>query len=137
MSLRDGGYKTEMSYLRNDGSAVLVHINVVALRDERGNPIRATVSVIDITGRKQAEERLKEALAREQEARGEAERANRSKDEFIAMVSHELRSPLNAMLGWTTALRRARYEEELHDRGLEVIERSARMQSRLIEDLMD
>src|SRR5262245_8360315 len=137
MLLGDGEYEVERRYVRKDGSAVWVYINVVALRDERGNPIRATVSVVDITGRKQAEERLKEDLAREQEARGEAERANRSKDEFIAMVSHELRSPLNSILGWTTALRRAGYEEELHDRGLEIIERSARMQSQLIDDLMD
>jgi signal transduction histidine kinase/CheY-like chemotaxis protein len=137
MLLGDGEYEVERRYVRKDGSAVWVYVNVVALRDERGNPIRATVSALDITGRRQAEERFEEALAREQEARGEAERANRSKDEFIAMVTHELRSPLNAILGWTTALRRARHEEELHDRGLEVIERSARMQSQLIEDLMD
>ena len=137
MLLGEGEYETERRYVRNGGSAVWVHINVVALRDERGNPIRATVSVFDITGRKNAEGRLKEALAREQESRGDAERANRSKDEFIATVSHELRSPLNAILGWTTALRRAGYEEELHDRGLEIIERSARMQSQLIDDLLD
>jgi PAS domain S-box-containing protein len=133
----EGEYETERRYVRRDGSEVWVYINVVALRDDRGNPIRATASVIEITGRKQIEEQLKEALAREQEARGEAERANRSKDEFIAMVSHELRSPLNAILGWTSALRRTRYEEQLHNRGLEIIERSARMQSQLIEDLMD
>jgi PAS domain S-box-containing protein len=137
MLLGDGEYEVERRYVRKDGSAVWAFINVVALRDERGNPIRATVSALDITARKQAEERLKEVLAREQEARGEAERADRSKDEFIAMVSHELRSPLNAILGWATALRRARHEEQPHDRGLEVIERSARMQSQLIDDLMD
>jgi PAS domain S-box-containing protein len=137
MLLGDGEYEVERRHVRKDGSAVLVYVNVVALRDERGNPIRATVSALDITGRRQAEERLKEVLEREQEARGEAERANRSKDEFIATVSHELRSPLNAILGWATALRRARHEEQLHDRGLEIIERSARMQSQLIEDLMD
>jgi len=137
MLLGEGEYETEKRYVCKDGSAVWIYINAIALRDERGNPIRATVCVVDITGRKQAEERLKEALAREQEARGEAERANRSKDEFIALVSHELRSPLNSILGWTTALRRAGYEQELHDRGLEIIERSARMQSQLIDDLMD
>src|SRR5262245_13848268 len=130
-------YETERRYVRKDGSAVWVYINVVALRDERGNPIRATANVIDITARKQAEERLKEALAREREARGEAERANRSKDEFITLISHELRSPLNAILGWTRILRQSRRDEQLYDRGHEVIERSARMQSQLVEDLLD
>ncbi|HEY6402392.1 MAG TPA: PAS domain S-box protein [Blastocatellia bacterium] len=133
----EGVYEAERRYMRKDGSAVWVYFNVVALRDENGNPIRAAASVIDITRRKQAEEQLEEALAREREARDEAERANRSKDEFIALVTHELRSPLNAILGWTTALLRARHDEQLHDRGLEIIARSARMQSQLIEDLMD
>src|SRR5262249_51619909 len=133
----EGEYETERRYVRKDGSVVCVCINVVALRDERGNPIRATANVIDITGRKQAEERLKEALAREREARGEAERANRSKDEFITLISHELRSPLNAILGWTRILRQSRRDEQLYDRGHEVIERSARMQSQLVEDLLD
>src|SRR5262249_11061050 len=58
----DGEYETERRYVRSDGSVVWVYINVIALREERGSPIRATVSVVDITGRKQAEERLKEAL---------------------------------------------------------------------------
>src|SRR5215510_3265563 len=140
----EGEYETERRYVRKDGSAVWVYINVVALHDERGNPIRATVSVLDVTKRKQGEERLKvalarerEALAREREARGEAEGANRSKDEFITLISHELRSPLNAILGWTRILRRGRRDEQLYDRGHEVIERSARMQSQLVEDLLD
>jgi PAS domain S-box-containing protein len=137
MLLGEGEYEVDRRYERKDGSAVWAHINVVALRDENGNPIRATVSALDITGRRRAEERLKEALAREKEARGEAERANRSKDEFVTLVSHELRSPLNAILGWTTALRRASRDEQTLNRALEVIERSARMQSQLIEDLMD
>jgi PAS domain S-box-containing protein len=132
-----GEYETERRYMRKDGSAVWVYINVVALRDERGNPIRATASVIDITARKQAEGRLKEALAGEREARGEAESANRSKDEFITLISHELRSPLNAILGWTRILRQSRCDEQLYDRGHEVIERSAHMQSQLVEDLLD
>ena len=133
----EGEYETERHYVRKDGSAVWVYINVVALRDERGDPIRATASAIDITSRKQAEERLKEALAREREARGEAESANRSKDEFITLISHELRTPLNAILGWTRILRHGRRDEQLYDRGHEVIERSARMQSQLVEDLLD
>jgi PAS domain S-box-containing protein len=130
-------YEVEKRFIRKDGSAVWVYINVVALRDQRGNPIRATASVVDITRRKRAEEQLKESLASEREARSDAERANRSKDEFIALVSHELRSPLNAILGWARILRQGRPDEKLSDRGIEVIERNARMQSQLIEDLMD
>src|SRR5262245_11649920 len=133
----EGEYETERPYVRKDGSLVWVYVNVVALLDERGTPIRATASVLDITGRKLAEEQIKGALERECEARSEAESANRSKDEFIALVSHELRSPLNAILGWTRVLRQWRRDEKLYDRGIEVIERNARMQSQLVEDLMD
>jgi signal transduction histidine kinase len=76
-------------------------------------------------------------LAREQQAREEAEAANRMKDEFLAMLSHELRTPLNAVLGWAVTLRTARLEGDDAARALEVIERNARAQSQLIEDLLD
>jgi signal transduction histidine kinase len=76
-------------------------------------------------------------LAREQVAREEAEAANRMKDEFLAMLSHELRTPLNAVLGWAVTLRTAKLEGETAARALEVIERNARAQSQLIEDLLD
>ncbi len=76
-------------------------------------------------------------LAREHQAREEAESANRMKDDFLAMLSHELRTPLNAVLGWAVTLRTARLDEETAARALEVIERNARAQSQLIEDLLD
>jgi signal transduction histidine kinase len=76
-------------------------------------------------------------LAREQQAREEAEAANRMKDEFLAMLSHELRTPLNAVLGWAVTLRTAKLEGETAAHALEVIERNARAQSQLIEDLLD
>jgi PAS domain S-box-containing protein len=123
--------------MRKDGSRFWASGFLTPLRDEAGDLIGYVKVVHDATEKKLADEQLEEALVRERDTRTEAESANRSKDEFIALVSHELRSPLNAILGWTSALRKARHEEQLYDRGLEAIERSARMQSQLIEDLMD
>jgi signal transduction histidine kinase len=71
------------------------------------------------------------------QARKAAEDASRSKDAFLAMVTHELRNPLNAMLGWTRILRTKQIDEEMRHRALEIIEQSARTQSQLIEDLLD
>ena len=84
-----------------------------------------------------AEDQLRESLVREQAARAQAEEANRSKDELLAVISHELRSPLSAILTWSTVLRGAGVDPGLRDRGLDAIERNARLQSKLIEDLLD
>ena len=70
-------------------------------------------------------------------ARNAAQEANRMKDEFLAILSHELRSPLNAILGWTQMLRTRKFSEEATARALETIERNARVQTQLIEDLLD
>lgn len=80
-------------------------------------------------------ERLRAELAAERAARVAAERQDRLKDEFLAVVAHELRSPLGAILGWAHMLRRHGGEEEL-GRGLDVIEQSVHAQSRLIDDLL-
>src|SRR5438552_11317860 len=88
------------------------------------------------TDRQRQERERDELLVREQEARQEAERANLAKDQFLAVVSHELRTPLNAILGWTRILL-ANPGSEMTPRGLEVIDRNARVQVQLIEDLLD
>lgn len=80
---------------------------------------------------------LNESLIREQEARQTAETVNRVKDEFLATVSHELRTPLNAILGWSTMLRNGKLKGEQAERAIETVERSARAQSQLIDDLLD
>ncbi len=94
-------------------------------------------SVIDFTERKQAEEARERLLTREQAARSEAEAANRLKDEFLATVSHELRTPLASMLGWVQLLRAGQLPVEKRESALETIERNARAQAQLIEDLLD
>lgn len=103
--------------------------------------LRAKVSVFVELHRKnmqilaQADERV--VLAHEQAARRTAEAANRMKDEFLATLSHELRSPLHAILGWVQLLRVGRVSAEELANGLEVIERNARLQATIIEDLLD
>jgi signal transduction histidine kinase len=84
-----------------------------------------------------AEDALRDALIREQSTRAAAEAANRTKDEFLATLSHELRSPLGVILTWVTLLRSGRIDEAARARAYEAIERNTRHQAKLIEDLLD
>lgn len=86
--------------------------------------------------RERAEIERDHLLASERAARSEAERASRIKDDFMATLSHELRSPLAAMLGWCAVARKRELPEEL-TRAFDTIERNARMQTRLVDDLLD
>lgn len=95
------------------------------------------LSIEDITQRKQFETVRSQLLLQEQFARHQAETANRSKDEFLANLSHELRNPLTPILGWAQVLRSGKLKEAAVNKALEVIERSARAQSQLIEDILD
>ncbi|MEG4033558.1 chemotaxis protein CheB [Microcoleus sp. S36b_A4] len=95
------------------------------------------LSIEDITQRKQLETVRSQLLQQEQLARHQAETANRSKDEFLANLSHELRNPLTPILGWSQILRSGKLKEPAVTKALEVIERSARAQSQLIEDILD
>ncbi|MBN6151551.1 PAS domain-containing protein [Xanthomonas sp. AmX2] len=87
--------------------------------------------------RRDIDQRLQQLLAAEQSARGEAERASRMKDEFLATLSHELRTPLNAILGWSRLMQGSGLREQDLAKGLEVIERGARSQAQIIDDLLD
>ncbi|WP_305883613.1 response regulator [Chroococcidiopsis sp. CCNUC1] len=91
----------------------------------------------DITQSKLAEQALRAREAQLQQQAEELKRANQVKDEFLAVLSHELRSPLNAILGWAKLLRTRKFSPEIFNRALETIERNAQLQTRLIEDLLD
>ncbi len=84
-----------------------------------------------------ARDAIQVALSREQAARSQAERANRMKDDFLATLSHELRTPLNAIVGWAAVLRQGRISEAQAQAGIEAIDRNAKAQARLIDDLLD
>src|SRR5687767_13785640 len=91
----------------------------------------------EITERERVEEELRASLSREQIARAEAETANRMKDEFLATVSHELRTPLNAIIGWSHMLRSGTLDEATRARAIETIDRNAKSQAQLVEDILD
>ncbi len=87
--------------------------------------------------RKKAEDERERLLALEYAARSEAEIANRAKDEFLAVVSHELRTPLNAIVGWSSMLRRGGLDVDKTNQAIEIIDRNAKAQTQLIEDILD
>jgi len=106
----------------------------------RGIAAQAAVAIDNVrlyeAAQRAAEER-KVLLESEQQARAEAERTSQMKDEFLATLSHELRTPLSAILGWAQVLRRGGRDQNDLQKGLQTIERNARAQAQLIEDLLD
>jgi PAS domain S-box-containing protein len=91
----------------------------------------------DITENKLAEQALRAREAQLRQQAEELKQANQVKDEFLAVLSHELRSPLNAILGWSKLLQTRKFNADTFNRALETIERNAQLQTRLIEDLLD
>jgi PAS domain S-box-containing protein len=134
-----------------EGRHLHVSLTISPIKDANGRVVGASKIARDITDRKLSEEALREAqkvaeaanadrqrlLESERAARSQAERASHMKDEFLATLSHELRTPLNAVLGWATALRAGDFPTEELEQGLETIERNARVQAQIIEDLLD
>jgi len=126
-ALADGGrWEGTLPLQRPDGSPVDVEWRIVA---ENGHGARIAIAT-NVTDR----EKL---LASERAARTEAERSNQLKDEFLATLSHELRNPLNAMIGWAAVLKRKNATPEMIAQGIDAIERNSRVQNHLIEDLLD
>jgi PAS domain S-box-containing protein len=130
-------YEVEFRYSTRDQAPGWMLARGRAFYDGDGRPYRLAGLGWDVTARKQAEKEREQLIDSEHAARTEAEEANRIKDEFLATLSHELRTPLTAMLGWLSMLRRDRMDEETTSRALETVERNARAQAQLIEDLVD
>jgi PAS domain S-box-containing protein len=149
-------YETERAH--KDGRVMPISLTVSPLRNSAGEITGASAIARDITYQRQAEKALEELLSREQSARREAQQANslsadllareqaaraqaeeasRMKDGFLATVSHELRTPLNAILGWAGILAKHPNDRRIAAQAVETIERNARAQAQLIEDLLD
>ena len=114
-----------------------LHVVGEASRNEQGLIDHFSGIARDITPQKLAEQDREAVLVSERDARTEAERASQMKDEFLATLSHELRTPLNAILGWANILRDGASTPADLAEGLEIIERNARAQARIVEDLLD
>ncbi|HEX7060736.1 MAG TPA: PAS domain S-box protein [Woeseiaceae bacterium] len=127
-----------------DGTQRPIDDSGAPIRNRDGRIVGAVLVFRDIGERRRMERERREALAErerlleaERAARAEAERANRVKDEFVAMVSHELRTPLNAILGWTQLMMQSPSDQDIVARGLDVISRNTRVQAQLVSDLLD
>jgi PAS domain S-box-containing protein len=130
------GVQRNRNYTR-DGSVLYCEWYNSVLRDERDQLVSVLSLVLDVTARNKAEEERAALLVRERDARQHAEEADRLKDEFLATLSHELRTPLTSILGWASMIRNGEVEGPNATRALETIERNARSQARLIDDLLD
>ncbi|MCM3902953.1 MAG: PAS domain S-box protein [Pyrinomonadaceae bacterium] len=130
------GVQRNRNYTK-DGAVLYCEWYNSVLHDNADNLVSVLSLVLDVTARKRAEEERAAFLVREREARRQAQESDRLKDEFLATLSHELRTPLTSILGWATLIRTGEVEEVNFGRAIETIERNARSQARLIDDLLD
>jgi PAS domain S-box-containing protein len=120
-----------------DGSEQWLRWEINPWYDSTGAVGGILIFAENITERKLAEAEREQLLAREQAAREAAENANRIKDEFLAVLSHELRSPLNPILGWSKLLQQGKLDATKTQIGLAAIDRNVQLQAQLIDDLLD
>jgi PAS domain S-box-containing protein len=134
-----GLYDVEHRIVRRDGSVRWLRIKSHTFfrgRKTARHPVRTVGAALDITDQKLAEQDRDRLIAHEQELRAAAESANRLKDDFLSTLSHELRTPLTSIIGWTSILRQNQPDATTL-RALDTIERNARTQQRLIEEILD
>ncbi|HVS32030.1 MAG TPA: ATP-binding protein [Thermoanaerobaculia bacterium] len=126
------GQAVEDTFFSQVGTSFPAEFSASAIRDDDGTLLGSVITFRDVTERRAA------ALAAEAERRyREAEAQNRAKDNFLATLSHELRTPMTSILGWVQFLRTGGYDPEELDEALATIESSARLQARLIDDMLD
>ncbi len=130
------GVQRNRNYTR-EGKVLFCEWYNSVLHDDRGKLVSVLSLVLDVTARQIAEDERAALLVRERHARRHAEEADRLKDEFLATLSHELRTPLTSILGWASMIRNGEVEGSNATRAIETIERNARSQARLIDDLLD
>jgi PAS domain S-box-containing protein len=130
-------YEIEYRLRHRSGDYRWVLGRALPMKNDRGEIERWFGTCTDIHAMRQLTDEREHLLQSEQAARVESERASRMKDEFLATLSHEIRTPLNAILGWSTILRSGRVDGAGAAQGLETIERNARLQAQMIDDLLD
>jgi PAS domain S-box-containing protein len=131
------GRARQVTLIGKEDRRISIEESISPIKDKSGKPVGVIVVFRDVSERRRAERDREQLLEREQAARSEAEAANRLKDEFLATVSHELRTPLNAIVGWASMLRTGKVDAGTTVRAFEVVERNARAQDKLIDDLLD
>jgi PAS domain S-box-containing protein len=124
----------EKELVRGDGAPVVVGFAATRIGPHSD---RCVGYVLDVTEQRQIEADRARLFEAERRARAEAELASRMKDEFLAIVSHELRTPLNAVLGWASILREQLSPTPQTTKALDVIQRNARLQAKVIDDILD
>ena len=130
-------YQAEGRLRRVDGVYQWHLHQAMPLKDDQGQTIRWFGTATNIHDLKQIQAERTQLLLVAQAARAEAEAANRSKDEFVAVVAHELRSPLNSIAGWAQLLRTRQFDPAVTAKALETIWRNTQIQVQLVEDLLD
>ncbi|HEV7923057.1 MAG TPA: ATP-binding protein [Thermoanaerobaculia bacterium] len=129
-------YEVEFRAVWPDGTVHWIH-GKGSVSFEGARPARMAGIALDITRRKTLELEREELLARERRLRAEADEASLTKDHFLALLSHELRTPMTTILGWASFITSGMADAAAERKGIESIERASRTQSRLIDDLLD